>query len=49
MAAINPAILDIVIKRDKMNQPPTVAGDLPLATSQIKPGSNLKKKILYSP
>ena len=43
MAPLEPALLEIVIQRSKMNQPLTVNEGLQLANSMIKPGSNVEK------
>ena len=45
MAPLEPALLEIVIQRSKMNQPLTVTEGLQLANSMIKPGSNVEKNV----
>ena len=45
MAPLEPALLEIVIQRSKMNQPLTVTEGLQLVNSMIKPGSNVEKNV----
>ena len=43
MTPLEPALLEIVIQRSKMNQPITVDEGLQLSNSMVKPGSNVEK------
>ena len=45
MAQIEPALLQILIQKGKMNQPLTVDEGLQLANSMIKPNSDIEKKV----
>ena len=46
MAPLEPALLEIVIQKSKMNQPLTVDNALQLANSMIKPGSEVEANIV---
>ena len=46
MAPLESALLAIVIQMGKMNQPFTINEGLQLVNSMIKPGSNVKKKVV---
>ena len=46
MSAVEPALLEIVIQRGKMNQPLTVQEGLQLANSMIKPGSVTERNVV---
>ena len=46
MSTAEPALLEIVIQRGKMNQPLTVQEGLQLANSMIKPGSVTERNVI---
>ena len=44
IAPLEPVLIEIVIQRDKMNQPLVAGEGLQLANSMIKSGSDIEKK-----